>query len=78
MENIFVRQDSEYKMENMALYFRPKGNRAWMNISLETMIKHGENFYDVYKYYGKEKYYTEKIHEYARAYLKGEKCRFRK
>lgn len=55
----YEKHDGEYTMEDNALLFRHHSDEDWILVDIEHCIAEGENHHEVFKYFGKEKYYTE-------------------
>ena len=54
----------EYTMEDNTLFCRHDDTWEWIEVMLEHCIAEGENHYEVYKHFGKEKYYLGKLVSY--------------
>lgn len=59
MENIlnYEPHGCEYIIEDNTLFYRPDDSEDWSEVNIEHCIAEGENHYQVYKHFGKEKDY---------------------
>tara|TARA_R100001224_G_C3969345_1_gene131937 strand:+ start:126 stop:401 length:276 start_codon:yes stop_codon:yes gene_type:complete len=55
----------EYTMEDNCLLTRHDDSEEWIEVMLEHCIAEGENHYEVYKLFGKEKWYVDFLFYYA-------------
>ena len=56
----------EYTMLDNRLFDRQDSSEEWAEVNLNTYIREGRNHYEVYKLFGKEKWYVDLLFDYAR------------
>tara|TARA_Y100001938_G_C8092794_1_gene436125 strand:- start:1365 stop:1595 length:231 start_codon:yes stop_codon:yes gene_type:complete len=47
----------EYTMEDNTLFYRHDDTEEWIEVMLEHCIAEGEDYYEVFMYFGKDKYF---------------------
>ena len=57
--------DCEYTMEDNCLYTRHDNSEDWGDVDLEHCIHENINHYEVYKHFGREKWYVSFIISYC-------------
>lgn len=67
-EEIVIKYEAhgcEYTMEDNCLFTRHDDTEEWGEVMLEHCIAEGINHYEVYKCFGKEKWYVDLLFDYA-------------
>ena len=62
--------DCEYTMEDNWLFNRHDDTEEWGEVMLGHCIAEGLNHYEVFKCFGKEKYYVDTLFDYATYHMK--------